>query len=83
MADGGLKLELGADLSDRLRVAAETAGRPVADYAAELIEGALDDDWAEDDARFAEYQRTGISVPAEEALSRFREAVARRFTSRK
>ena len=78
MADGELKIELGTDLSERLKAAAETVGKPVHDYAAELIAEGLDDDWAEDDARFAEFERTGVSIPAEEALMRFREAVITR-----
>jgi len=82
MADSGLKLELRQDVSDRLRAAAETAGRTMEDYAVELIEGALENDWAEDDARFVEFEGTGVSVPAEEALSRFQDAVAARFKSR-
>ncbi|MEO8811382.1 MAG: hypothetical protein ABI376_00520 [Caulobacteraceae bacterium] len=46
---------MGEDLSHRLAAAAETAGKPVNDYAAALIEEALDEDWAEDEARYAEY----------------------------
>lgn len=82
MADGVMKLELSEGLAHRLRVAAEAAGRPAADYAVELIDSALDDDWAEDDARFAEFLRTGESIPAEVALAEFRESVTRRFASR-
>lgn len=82
MADGGLKLELPADLSERLEAAAETAGKPVRDYATSLISDALDDDWAEDEARFAEYERTGESVSAEEALMRMRDSLVKRFKAK-
>jgi hypothetical protein len=83
MADGALKLELTPGLARRLEAAAETAGKPVDAYAAELIETALDDDWAEDDARFAEFQRTGVSVPADEAMARLQQSLTTRFAARK
>ena len=46
MADGDLKLDLDADVRERLRVAAKAVGRSVEDYAANLIVLGLDDDWA-------------------------------------
>lgn len=82
MADGGLNLELGAELSGRLEAAANSAGRPIGDYAISLIQGALDDDWAEDDARFAEYERTGESFSAEDALLRMRKSLVERFRAK-
>lgn len=82
MADGGLNLELDAELSERLKAAAYFAGRPVGDYAISLIQSALDDDWAEDDARFAEYERTGVSFSAEDALLRMRESLVERFRAK-
>ncbi len=77
--DGGLTVELDATLAERVKAAAEAAGRPVMDYAVSLIADGLSGDWAEDDARFAEYEQTGISVSAEEALTRMREALVKRF----
>lgn len=78
MADD-LRLDIDRDLAGRLRVAAAAAGRPVGDYAQDLIRDALEPDWAEDDARFAEYERTGVSVPANDALAGFRQSLKRRF----
>jgi hypothetical protein len=68
MADGGLKLELDEDLSTRVIAAAHEAGRPAAAYAAQLIDGALDDDRSETERRWEEYQRTGESVSVDEAM---------------
>jgi predicted transcriptional regulator len=79
MADGALTVELDEALSERLKLAAEAAGRRVDDYAAQLISQALDDRWSESLARLAEYDRTGEYVPAEEALDRFRNAVSERL----
>jgi hypothetical protein len=76
MADGGLKLELDEALGARLKAAADAAGRPVEAFAAELISGGLDDDWAESYSRFAEYQRTGESLDAVAEMDAFRKNVA-------
>lgn len=78
MADGELTLKLDDDTARRLQEAADAAGRPVADYAAELIVGGLDD-WTED-VRIAEaYDRDGVSYSIEEGLAVFDAAVKRRF----
>jgi|HubBroStandDraft_6_1064221.scaffolds.fasta_scaffold1533292_2 hypothetical protein len=82
MADGSIKLELDPDLSVRLAAAAQEAGQGVDDYAANLIERGLHDRWAVAEARFAEFDRTGESVPAEEALARFRAAIRDRLRKR-
>jgi hypothetical protein len=83
MADGGFKLELEPVLGERLKAAADAAGSSVEDYAAGLISRGLDDDWAEDYARYAEYQRTGEYIDAEVAMRGFREAVAARFRAKR
>ena len=83
MADGELKLELGEELGGRLKAAAQFAGEPVGEYATKLIAAALDDDWSEEEARFAEFDRTGIAVPAAEAMARFRESLTARFAAKK
>jgi hypothetical protein len=82
MADGSIKLELNADLSERLAAAADEAGIPVQDFAAGLIGRGLDDRWAITKARLAEYDRTGESVDAKEALARFRTAISERVRGR-
>jgi hypothetical protein len=83
MADGGLKFELDEALSARVRAAADAVGRPVEDFATNLIAYGLDDDWAESYARFAEYERTGESVDVEVALAAFHERLAERFRSKR
>jgi hypothetical protein len=82
MGDGGLIVELDETLSRRLEAAAASAGRSPVDYALSLIAEGLDEDWAEDDARFAEYERTGESVDAEEALLRMRASLVERFSTK-
>ena len=79
MDDGALKLELDVGLRERLKAAADGAGRSVGDYAAQLIEQGLEHRWSESLARLAEYDRTGEHVPAEEALARFKAAVVERL----
>jgi len=68
MPDGRLILSLDEDLSARLAVAANEAGQPVNAYAAEIIGEALDENWAETERRWAEYERTGESVSVDEAI---------------
>ena len=83
MADGELKLELDAVLSERLKAAARAHGRSVGDYAAKLIEDSLDEDWGESYERFAEYRRTGEYLEAAPALDKFLRDVAERFASKR
>lgn len=88
MAEAGLKIELGVALSKRLMAAADLAGEPVDAYAEAIIGDVLDAeaahaDWPEDEARWAEYERSGESIPAEAALAGFQESLARRFAARK
>jgi predicted transcriptional regulator len=77
MADGELTLKLDDETARRLQAAAEAAGRPVGDYAADLIAVGLepDDDWAEDVRIAEEVDRTGVSYSLEEAMAHFDEAV--------
>ena len=56
MADDGFSLVLDPALAKRLKAAADAAGQPVLDFAESLIVQGLDDDWAVDYARFAEYE---------------------------
>jgi len=78
MADGGFRVEISESLGRQLVAAAEAAGRPVSDYAADLIARGLDD-WAEDLARYEEYRRSGEYLDAETVLAGFRAELARRF----
>ena len=61
MVNGGRVVELDERLAASLSAAAASAGKPALDCAASLISDGLDDDWVEDDRRFAEYERTGVS----------------------
>jgi predicted transcriptional regulator len=74
MADGELTLKLDEETARRLQAAADAAGRPVSDYASELIADGLawDDDGAEDVRLAAESDRTGVSYSVEEAMAHFR-----------
>jgi predicted DNA-binding protein len=86
MADGELTLKLDDETARRLQAAADAAGRPVGDYAAELIAEGLpldDDDWAEDVRIAEEVDRTGISYSVEEAMAVFDVAVERELARRR
>ena len=82
MADGGMVVELDQALAERLKTAAASAGKSALDYAVSLIADGLDADWAEDDRRFAEFERTGVSENAEDALLRMRESLKTRFQAK-
>ena len=69
MADGGLTIELDAELATRLREAAKAAGRSTDDYASELISQGLAEDWTDARSSLAEYDRTGEYVDATQALA--------------
>lgn len=74
MADG-FDIHLNEDQARRLKAAAEAAGLDPTDYAVRMLEGAIGDisiagvseypaAWvAEDEERWAEYERTGVTVP--------------------
>lgn len=85
MADGELTLKLDDETARRLQEAADAAGRPVADYAAGLISEGLEDDadWAESLRRLEEYDRTGESVPLEEAMAVFHDELEKRLAEHK
>ena len=71
MADGDLTLKLDDETAQRLKDAAEAAGRSVDDYVQKLIREGLDD--ALEDSRIAEEcERTGVSHSVEEAVAHFR-----------
>ncbi len=82
VADDELILQIEGELARRLREAAQSAGETVQAYAAHLLEDAVNEDWSEDERRFAAFERTGISMPADQVMLRFRNSVARRFASK-
>ncbi|HEY2710644.1 MAG TPA: hypothetical protein VGI95_21575 [Caulobacteraceae bacterium] len=75
-------IEVDDDLARRLRVAADAAGESVERYALMALKAAADDDWAEDCARVAEFEATGHSIPADQAMADFRTAVEARFAKK-
>lgn len=81
MADGEVRLTLNERALERLRDAAEAAGQPVEQYAAELLTDSLlaDDSLAADRRILDEYRRTGVSYSVEEAMAVFDAAVDRRL----
>jgi len=82
MADGEVILKLTDEMTQRLRAAAAAAGRPMGDYAAELVGVGLQHDWVEALAALAEYDRTGVSYSLEEGMAAIDAAVKARFDSR-
>lgn len=73
MADGGLTLTLTFDeaTGSRLKAAADAAGVAVAEYVRGQLEDSLEDDRAEEKRRLAEYERTGVAIDLEDALTMF------------
>ena len=81
MADGA-DIHLDPERAERLRISAEAAGLSPEAYALRAIDQAMDGDWAEAIAALDDYDRTGVSVSAEEALARFRTRVEDRLAQR-
>lgn len=93
MADG-FDIHLDEDQARRLKAAAEAAGLDPAVYALDALEQAISGpmasgvrehpaQWgAEEAARWAEYERTGETVPLEDALGDFHANLARRLADR-
>ena len=82
MADG-FDIHLNEDQARRLKAAAEAAGVEPTAYALQALEGVIGDvsvagvseypaAWVVEDAeRWAEYERTGVTIPLEDALAAF------------
>jgi predicted transcriptional regulator len=77
MTDGGLKVELDSALAERVRIFASAAGAKVESVVRDAVADYVDD-WSMTLERLAEYDRTGETTDAEEALGRFQVAVASR-----
>lgn len=82
MADGELTLKLDEATARRLQEAADAAGRPVGDYAADLIGVGLDNDWADALTALAEFDRTGVSYSIDEGMVAFDAAVKIRLSAK-
>jgi UDP:flavonoid glycosyltransferase YjiC (YdhE family) len=81
MADGA-DIHIDAERAERLKAAAHVAGLSTEAYALKALDRAMDDDWAEALASLEEFDRTGESVAAEDALETFRKNVEQRIAKR-
>ncbi|MDP1912477.1 hypothetical protein [Brevundimonas sp.] len=89
MAGRPLTIELDPPTLARLEAAATAAGLSVEHYVVEIIAAALSSpgvaegvamfegphDWTEANCRLEEYDRTGVSIPLEDALKTFDDAL--------
>ena len=82
MADG-TDIHLDAERAERLKAAAQVAGLSPEDYALKALDRAMDDDWAEAIAALEEFDRTGHSVAAEDALHGFQDRLKQRLNARR
>ncbi|NBU26924.1 MAG: hypothetical protein EBS42_01530 [Caulobacteraceae bacterium] len=87
MADG-FDIHLDEDRARRLAEAATMAGQTPEAFALSVIDEALglsvtaDLDWAEDMARLTEYDRTGVSIPLDDAMDHVEARIRERAASR-
>lgn len=93
MADG-FDIHLNEDQARRLKAAAEAAGVEPTAYALQALEGAIASveptgfgeypaAWlAEDEERWAEYERTGVTIPLEDALAAFDAALEEKLRAK-
>ena len=81
MADG-FEVHVDQDRAVKLANAAEAAGLTPEAYVLSLVDQAIagnDNGWAEDMARLAEYDRTGVALPANEVLDRIEAKIRARM----
>lgn len=79
MADG-FDIHLNEEQARRLKAAADAAGLDAQAFALQVLDQAVED--GEEARRWAEYQRTGISIPAEEAMAEFRRVLSEKLAAR-
>lgn len=77
MADG-FDVHLNDQRASKLKAAASAAGLDATDLVLQIIDTALDESWAEDIDRIAEYERTGESISAEDWMQGLRDGLAAR-----
>lgn len=82
MADGA-DIHIDAARAERLKAAAQAAGLSPEDYAIKALDRAMDSDWALAIDALNDFDKTGHSVPAEDALLRFRRNLEDRLASRR
>lgn len=78
MADGA-NISLDPERSARLNAAAAAAGLSPEAYALNALDQAMDDDWTEALASLEEYDLTGVSISADDAIAEFRAHVEARI----
>ena len=61
-----------------MKAVADASGLTPGEYALQVLEQAIADDWAEDERRFADYERTGQSVSLDEWMGGLRAEIAAR-----
>jgi len=85
MADDGMTLKIDAELTERLRAAAEAAGESVESFATRALVLFSDDypGWEEDLADLEDYDRTGVAEPAAKVMAEFRASVEAHFAKRR
>ena len=88
-------IPLNEDQARRLKAVAEAAGLDPTAFAIQTLEGVIGDigiagvseypaSWVSEDAeRWAEYERTGVTVPLEDALRDFHDNLARRLAEKR
>ena len=85
MADGELTLRIEPELAERMRAAADLAGQPVEQWALTALAAGItqdDEGWAEDEAAFEEYDRSGVGHEIEPAFDKLRKNVLARIAKR-
>ncbi|ATQ43029.1 hypothetical protein [Caulobacter mirabilis] len=82
MADGSLTIPLDELTAEQLKAAAEAAGETPEAYVRRAVARSLEEDWAEDLRRAAEYERTGESLSVDEAFDLLRTRIAERRAQR-
>lgn len=80
MADG-FDIHLNEDQALRLKAVADASGLAPAEYAIQVLEQAIADDWAEEARRLAAFDRSGQALPVEEVLAVFRSDLSDRLAA--
>lgn len=82
MADGSLTISLDDETAEQLKAAAEAAGVSPEAYVRQAVVRRLEEDWAEDLRRAAEYERTGASLSVDEGFDLLRARIAEKRAQR-
>jgi len=83
MADGDVTLKIDPTLAERLRQVADAAGETFESFALSVLEAAADDDWADEQARYEEYRRTGEYIDLATFVREMREGLETRLAAKR